>query len=101
MRFGKTTFSGWIYSSPHEWYRNGRDGEELSPFFSNARIELIKTYQFDDGTWYPKFSGTLSFLQKIYDDTTNSKRFRYNQETIAKMYIDDFVIRMDKLKNFT
>lgn len=96
MEFGKIKFRDWVFCNPHDW------GRYESEFFSIASIHLMKSYNDSDyGTWYPYFCGKIDFLQKIYAEITYSKKFQWNEEELAKKYVDQFLIRMNKLRIFT
>ena len=60
--------------------------------FCEHIVELVNR---SDGLWYPKFYGDLYILQSIYHGPESFKR---TEE--AKQYIDEFLIRANKMKAF-
>ena len=46
------------------------------------------------GTWQ------VGQQEIIYDETVDLKKFKWNEDEQAKKYIDEFLIRMNKLKVF-
>lgn len=83
----------------------GYDGSEIAPYFSSARVELNKhyvDYQRDasNAYWVPKFMFGVAELHPIYFETNKSKKFKWNEEELAKKYIDEFLIKMNRLKVF-
>lgn len=104
MIFGKIKFTDWAYYSPNCWVRAGYDGDEL--FLSSSRVELIKHYvdyhgDASNAYWVPKFMFGVAALQAIYFETNKFEKFKWNEEVLAKKYVDEFLIRMNKLKIFT
>jgi hypothetical protein len=97
MKFGKIKFMDWHHESSHKWIRY----EDNFPALST--IHIVKIYgRYTEGyAWYPEFHGEMNFMNEIYAYTTGFKEFKYNGENEAKKYVDDFLIRMDKLKVFT
>jgi len=72
--------------------------------FSNinfAAITLTKEYlPYTSYTWKVLFWNDLQYLQKVYDDTIGNKKFGRNEEQLAMDYVDQFMIRMNKLLVF-
>lgn len=106
MKFGKYIFKEWEYVNPHDWSLYGYDKDEKASYFSNARVELIKHYKNymqnpSEAFWIPRFMFGVADLQVIYDETTDPKSFKWNEDEKAKKYINDFIVRMDRLKSFT
>lgn len=59
-----------------------------------AWVDLNKS-----NNWHPKFRGKLEYLQEHYDQLFK-KEFDISEINIAKQYVDEFMIKMDKLLVF-
>jgi len=83
-----------------------QDWEAFGPVFIKqsfsdknfAKITLTKEYP--SYTWKVLFWNDLQYLQKVYDDTIGNKKFGRNEEQLAMDYVDQFMIRMNKLLVF-
>lgn len=101
MKFGKYNLSEWEKISSTVW--RSTDATLDSPV-ANVWIFIHKIYgrhTEEHYAWYPEFGGKLEFINEIYAYTTGFKEFKYNEENQAKKYVNEFLIRMDKLKVFT
>lgn len=97
MKIFNTIYTEWKYCNPHEWARYE------DKWLPDSSIHLIKIYGRHDiahTAWHPEFIGKLAFMNEIYANITNYKEFKYNEEREAMKYVDEFLLRVAKLKAF-
>lgn len=96
MKIGKIYFENWKEYSPTQWVRL-----ENRPF-SNTYLSIVKIYgRHTEGyAWYPNFHGEFEYLNESYAISTGFKEFKYNEEKEAMKYVDEFLLRLAKLKAF-
>lgn len=92
----KIDFEEWERYSPTQWVRL-----ENRPH-SDTYLSIVKIYgrHTEGHAWYPEFYGKFDFLNEIYATSTRFKEFKYNEEKEAMKYVDEFLLRMAKLKAF-
>lgn len=96
MKFGKIDLSNWEIYSPTQWIRL-----ENRPF-SNTYLSIVKIYgRHTEGyAWYPEFYGEFEYLNEVYAISTKFKEFKYNEEKEAMKYVDQFLSRVNNIKDF-
>lgn len=108
MKFGDIQLEDWEAFGPIFIKQGFKKSSNIKFFLYNAPITLTKEYPpITSGhpissryTWKPSFCNELQYLQKVYDDTIGDKKFGRNEEKLAMDYIDQFLIRMNKLRVF-
>lgn len=95
MRLEDLKLSDWQEYGSTEWVKN-QEGKLFGP------VSIVKVFaRFKNGyAWYPIFHDRLAFLQTIYDHSTNYKEFDWNCQKEAMDFVDQFLLRLDKLKAF-
>lgn len=96
LKFDGTYFSEWMKISQFCWQRPYLYYPSKT-IVSPISIKLVDVR--DSRGWYPDFFGEFEFLQSIYDKL-DLNIFPQSQEKMAMNDIDNFLIKIDKIKAF-
>ena len=99
MKFGNIELGNWESFGPIFLKQGFKKNSGIINF---APICLDKLYSSTSSSyvWKVSFCNELQYLQKIYDDALGDKKFGRDEEKLAMNYVDQFLIRMNKLRVF-